>query len=238
MDREYLSVVSLALTEQTARNEVSWSSGVSPLLFLGNDQIFTSFNLSGAFSYKKLERNGFKTGSYIVRQCEETFGHFLLDIVIRHDPETFKIVQSGQKFIFHKRDGSKETFDTLQQLAESIELPKDCHHMRFSPVSEKDRPVKLLLCAAPEALQAKEKVNDFSVMENKAPRIIHKQSLLLHKRKCGFFLSKFKLREKVVYWMTFARFARGTLLSDISIHSNYRNTQGLKIFRCPDSNPY
>lgn len=142
-----------------------------------------NYDLSGMFSYKKLERNGFKTGSYIIRQCEETFGHFLIDIVIRHGPETFKIVQNGQKFIFHKRDGSTEMFDTLQQLAESIELPKDCHHMRCSPVSEKDRPIKLLLCATSETLQAKENVNDFSVMENKGPRIIKKQSLLLHKRK-------------------------------------------------------
>lgn len=145
------------------------------------------FTYSGAFSYKKLERNGFKTGNYIIRQCEETFGHFLLDIIIRNDPETFKIVQSGDKFIFHKRDGSTQTFDTLQQLAESIELPKNCHHMRCSPVSEKDRPMKLLLCAAPETIQTKEKVNDFSVMENKAPRIIKMQSLLLHKRKLIFF---------------------------------------------------
>lgn len=51
--------------------------------------------------------------------------------------------------------------------------------MRFSPVSEKDRPVKLLLCAAPETLQAMERVNDVRGID----RIIQKESILLHKRK-------------------------------------------------------
>ncbi|XP_063698836.1 tyrosine-protein kinase hopscotch isoform X2 [Culicoides brevitarsis] len=138
--------------------------------------------VGGAFSYKKLERNGFKTGNYIIRQCEENFGHFLIDIVIRNEPETFKIVQKGTKFIFHKRDGTTETFNELDQLAKSIELPPGETHLRFSPISEKDKPVKLLLCATPETLQAIEKVKDFNAMENRAPRIINKQSLLLHKQ--------------------------------------------------------
>lgn len=147
--------------------------------------------IGGFYAFKKLERVGNRPGCYILRECDQQFNTYYIDIVRKvkdrevqcemGEPETFRIVRHDDTFSLYKDDGSVEKFDNLLALAKSIPIDSGKHE-RVAP-SEFDKPQQLLLCLPPQLKPVAEQVSDLSELSNMQPRIIKFDSLIIFKGK-------------------------------------------------------
>ncbi|XP_059614533.1 tyrosine-protein kinase hopscotch [Phlebotomus argentipes] len=96
------------------------------------------------FAYKKIEANRNESGAFLVRECEENYDVYYLDMVWKKDEfRTFKLVFRKNKFHLLYND-TETPFDTLVDAAKSIPVPSGKHFV-LQP-SDYDKPTKLLLC--------------------------------------------------------------------------------------------
>lgn len=154
--------------------------------------------IGGVFSFKKLESKGNLPGQFILRQCEDHFDTYYVDIVrkaknIRYanpdkqcevgEPETFKIVWKEDEYILYGYDDETlPRFSSLFELATSIAIETKRKHERIAP-SESDKPTQLLLCAPIEPIPIAEVINDLSEVNSAEPRIIKLENLLFYESK-------------------------------------------------------
>lgn len=103
--------------------------------------------IGGKFAYDKLSNNSYNPGYFLIRQCDQVYDTFYLDIKItRVKKETFRIGyrrETGEWF-FHKSDTDVEKFESLLDIGKGIKTEAK-HNFRLAP-SIYDKPPNLLLC--------------------------------------------------------------------------------------------
>lgn len=125
--------------------------------------------IGGQFAYVKLQEKQSIPGSYIVRQCERSYGTYYIDIITKGaQPETFRLTNDYGMWQLHGHDGGVQSFNTLPELARSVptEAPQK---LRLAP-SEYDRTATLLLCQPPNQLTAKKTLSENTEFEMRKQR--------------------------------------------------------------------
>ncbi|KAG6456774.1 hypothetical protein O3G_MSEX009942 [Manduca sexta] len=135
--------------------------------------------VGGAFSYRKLEeKRGKKHGCYILRQCQDEYNVYYLDVCTKNSTtETYRIEFKGHCYIFNS-----EEYSSIGRLIECHLNPEGRIFLNECiPPSEYDKS-QLLLCGEP--MKRGVRIDQAELQEilkdNKSPRCLPNKDILLY----------------------------------------------------------
>ncbi|XP_041984957.1 tyrosine-protein kinase hopscotch [Aricia agestis] len=135
--------------------------------------------VGGAFSYRKLEeKRGKKHGCYILRQCQDDYNVFYLDVCTKNSTtETYRIEFKGHCYIFNK-----EEYFSIERLVNCHQNPEGRIFLNECiPPSEYDKS-QLLLCGEPikKGVRIDQAELQEILRDNKSPRCLPNKDILLY----------------------------------------------------------
>ncbi|RVE43769.1 hypothetical protein evm_011618 [Chilo suppressalis] len=134
--------------------------------------------VGGAFSYRKLEeKRGKKHGCYILRQCQDHYNIYYLDVCTKtRTTETYKIEYKGHCFMFN----GKEYYDIEAIIRAHQDPEKKIFLHECIPPSEFDQS-QLLLCGEP--VKKGVRIDQTELQEvlksNRSPRCLLNKDIML-----------------------------------------------------------
>ncbi|XP_028032400.1 tyrosine-protein kinase hopscotch isoform X1 [Bombyx mandarina] len=135
--------------------------------------------VGGAFSYRKLEeKRGKKHGCYILRQCQDEYNVYYLDVCTKTSTtETYRIEFKGHCYIF-----STEEYFSIERLVSCHQNPEGRIYLNECiPPSEYDKS-QLLLCGEPvkRGVRIDQAELQEILRDNKSPRCLPNKDILLY----------------------------------------------------------
>ncbi|XP_072942901.1 tyrosine-protein kinase hopscotch [Epargyreus clarus] len=136
--------------------------------------------VGGAFSYRKLdEKRGKKHGCYILRQCQDDYNAYYLDVCSKNSStETYKMEFKGHGYVFNE----KEEYYSIERLVSCHQNPEGRIFLNECiPPSEYDKS-QLLLCGEPvkKGVRIDQAELQEILKDNKSPRCLPNKDILLY----------------------------------------------------------
>ncbi|KAJ2948407.1 hypothetical protein O0L34_g7646 [Tuta absoluta] len=135
--------------------------------------------IGGAFSYRKLEeKRAKKHGCYILRQCQEDYNIFYLDVCTQNNTtETYKLEYKGHDFVFNN-----EQYPDIASIVRCHQNPQGRIYLHECiPPSEYDKS-QLLLCG--QSQKKGVRIDQAELQEilrdNKSPRCLPNKDIMLY----------------------------------------------------------
>ncbi|CAK1584643.1 unnamed protein product [Parnassius mnemosyne] len=135
--------------------------------------------VGGAFSYRKLEeKRGKKHGCYILRQCQDDYNVYYLDVCTKNSTtETYRLEFKGHCYIINK-----EEYFSIERLVSCHQNPEGRIFLNECiPPSEYDKS-QLLLCGEPvkKGVRIDQAELQEILKDNKSPRCLPNKDILLY----------------------------------------------------------
>ncbi|CAH2089621.1 unnamed protein product [Euphydryas editha] len=135
--------------------------------------------VGGAFSYRKLdEKRGKKHGCYILRQCQDDYNVFYLDVCTKNSiTETYRLEFKGHYYLFNN-----EEYSTIERLVSSHQNSEGRIFLNECiPPSEYDKS-QLLLCGEPvkKGVRIDQAELQDILQDNKSPRCLPNKDILIY----------------------------------------------------------
>ncbi|XP_047996645.1 tyrosine-protein kinase hopscotch [Leguminivora glycinivorella] len=135
--------------------------------------------VGGAFSYRKLEeKRAKKHGSYILRQCQDDYNLYYLDVCTKNSTtETYRIEYHGHCYTFNEQE-----FHGIEKIIEYHQNPDGRIFLNECiPPSEYDKS-QLLLCGEPQKKGVRIDQAELQeiLKDNKSPRCLPSKDILIY----------------------------------------------------------
>ncbi|XP_075981572.1 tyrosine-protein kinase hopscotch [Anticarsia gemmatalis] len=135
--------------------------------------------VGGAFSYRKLEeKRGKKHGCYILRQCQDDYNVYYLDVCTKNSTtETYRIEFKGHCYVFNN-----EEYYSIERLVGCHQNPEQRIYLNECiPPSEYDKS-QLLLCGEPvkKGVRIDQAELQEILKDNRSPRCLPNKDILLY----------------------------------------------------------
>lgn len=148
--------------------------------------------IGGKFSIRKIAEKNSSVGANIVRQCEEKYNTYYVDI-LEHENQmkTYKLTYKNNLWHVERGPDTSNTYDELLDALRNLN-PNIKNLYRLSP-SEYDKAPNLLLCAPQSDMTSKRLVRDAQEMRQVRPQIVNAAKELIINRNAlksegdGFF---------------------------------------------------
>lgn len=128
--------------------------------------------IGGKYSYRKIAEKNSSVGANIVRQCENHYDTYYVDILERENQmKTYKLTYSDNRWHVHRGPGEVTTYDELLDALRNLN-PKIKNLYRLSP-TEHDKAPNLLLCQPENDMTSKKLLRDAGEMQQNRPQIVN-----------------------------------------------------------------
>lgn len=137
--------------------------------------------VGGAFSYRKLEeKRGKKYGCYIIRQCQDEYNIFFIDVCTKNNTtETYRLEFKGNCYILNN-----EKYLSIEDIVSCHQHPEGRIYLNEClPPSEYDKS-QLLLCGEPQKIGFRIDQTELQeiLKDNKSPRCLSAKDIILYAR--------------------------------------------------------